>query len=455
MRPIYRKVSFLRRSRAMWGNTRVWRPRLVFWAGAVAIGVISVLFAKLADLAQETFHGVIETSGWTTFLPLIITPLGFIFCAYMAYSFFPNAQGSGIPQAIAARHLNDHEDRVRLLSLRMVFGKILLTVVGLFSGASIGREGPTVQVGASLMLQVARWGGMAQARGLILAGSAAGIAAAFNTPLAGIVFAIEEMGRSYEARTNGLVLTAVILSGLAAIGLVGNYTYFGASVAVATSFSDWLLVILCGVGGGAFGAFFSAGAVKALRRIKRWTTPDPFRRTLLLAAVCGFAVALIGVASGGTTFGTGYEQARGAVEGHALPWYFFLEKLLASFLSMVSGIPGGIFAPSLSVGASFGSTIGLLTGSNIGLAAVLGMAGYFAGVVQAPMTAFVIILEMTGSHDSVIALMCTSMLGYGTARIISHEPLYHALSRVFIADAIRRKRAEAASATPAQDQTSN
>ncbi|WP_346307321.1 chloride channel protein [Phyllobacterium sp.] len=455
MRPIYRKVSFLRRSRAMWGNTRVWRPRLVFWAGAVAIGVISVLFAKLADLAQETSHGVIGTSGWTTFLPLIITPLGFIFCAYMAYSFFPNAQGSGIPQAIAARHLNDHEDRVRLLSLRMVFGKILLTVVGLFSGASIGREGPTVQVGASLMLQVARWGGMAQARGLILAGSAAGIAAAFNTPLAGIVFAIEEMGRSYEARTNGLVLTAVILSGLAAIGLVGNYTYFGASVAVATSFSDWLLVILCGVGGGAFGAFFSAGAVKALRRIKRWTTPDPFRRTLLLAAVCGFAVALIGVASGGTTFGTGYEQARSAVEGHALPWYFFLEKLLASFLSMVSGIPGGIFAPSLSVGASFGSTIGLLTGSNIGLAAVLGMAGYFAGVVQAPMTAFVIILEMTGSHDSVIALMCTSMLGYGTARIISHEPLYHALSRVFIADAIRRKRAEAASATPAQDQTSN
>lgn len=455
MRPIYRKVSFLRRSRAMWGNTRVWRPRLVFWAGAIAIGVISVLFAKLADLAQETFHGVIGTSGWTTFLPLIITPLGFIFCAYMAYSFFPNAQGSGIPQAIAARHLNDHEDRVRLLSLRMVFGKILLTVVGLFSGASIGREGPTVQVGASLMLQVARWGGMAQARGLILAGSAAGIAAAFNTPLAGIVFAIEEMGRSYEARTNGLVLTAVILSGLAAIGLVGNYTYFGASVAVATSFSDWLLVIMCGVGGGAFGAFFSAGAVKALRRIKRWTTPDPFRRTLLLAAVCGFAVALIGVASGGTTFGTGYEQARSAVEGHALPWYFFLEKLLASFLSMVSGIPGGIFAPSLSIGASFGSTIGLLTGSNIGLAAVLGMAGYFAGVVQAPMTAFVIILEMTGSHDSVIALMCTSMLGYGTARIISHEPLYHALSRVFIADAIRRKRAEAASATPAQGQTSN
>ncbi len=444
MRPIYRKNSVLRRSRAMWGNRRVWRPRLVFWAGALAIGVISVAFAKLADMAQHLFHVMTGTHGWTTFLPLIITPLGFGFCAFMAIRFFPNAQGSGIPQAIAARHLTDDDDRARLLSLNMVAGKILLTIVGLFCGASIGREGPTVQVGASLMLQAARWGGMAHARGLIVAGSAAGVAAAFNTPLAGIVFAIEEMGRSYESRANGLVLTAVILSGLAAIGLVGNYTYFGESAAASTGFSDWFLVILCGVGGGAFGACFSAAALKASRRIRRWATSKPLHRMILLAVICGFAVAIVGILSGGMTFGTGYEQARGAVEGNALPWYYFLEKLLAGFLSMVSGIPGGIFAPSLSVGAGFGSAVGQLLGSNIGLAAILGMAGYFAGVVQAPMTAFVIILEMTGSHNSVIALMCASMLGYGTARMISHEPLYHALSRVFIADAIRRKRAEPA-----------
>ena len=110
---------------------------------------------------------------------------------------------------------------------------------------------------------------------------------------------------------------------------------------------------------------------------------------------------------------------------------------------MVSGIPGGIFAPSLSVGAGIGSTLGLMLGADIGLAALLGMAGYFAGVVQAPMTAFVIILEMTGNHDNVIPLMCASMLGYGTARMISREPLYHAMSRLIIADQLRRKRAEA------------
>jgi len=436
-----RKYPILRRSRAMWGSRRVWQPRLVFWAGAIAIGLISVLFAVLADKAQATFHQITGNSGgWRGMLPLAITPIGFVVCAWLAYAFFPGSQGSGIPQAIAARHLRDDKDRRYILSLRLVVGKIALTIVGLFCGASIGREGPTVQVGASMMLQVARWGGMAQARGLILAGSAAGIAAAFNTPLAGIVFAIEEMGRTYEARTNGLVLTAVILAGIASLGLLGNYTYFGVAKDTISLAADWPLVLFCGVTGGGFGALFSLLALKATRRIRRWNLNQPLGRVLIVAAVCGLLVAVIGVASGGLTFGTGYTQARSAVEGTPLPLFFFAEKFVAGLLSMISGIPGGIFAPSLAVGAGLGSSLGLIFGASTGLAALLGMAGYFAGVVQAPMTAFVIILEMTGNHDNVIALMCASMLGYGTARMISHEPLYHALSRVFIADAIRRRR---------------
>lgn len=438
-----RKYPMLRRSRAMWASRRVWQPRLVFWAGAICIGLISVLFAVLADRAQIAFHALIgHDGGWRAMLPLIVTPAGFALCAWLAHAYFPGSQGSGIPQAIAARHLRDESDRTHLLSLRLAGGKIALTVVGLFCGASIGREGPTVQVGASLMLQAARWGGMAQARGLILAGSAAGIAAAFNTPLAGIVFAIEEMGRTYEARTNGLVLTAVILAGLASLGLLGNYTYFGVARDTVAFASDWPLVLACGVIGGGLGALFSLLTLRITRRIRRWNRFQPLWRTLIVATVCGLLVAVIGIASGGLTFGTGYAQARGAIEGTPLPWLFFAEKFVAGLLSTVSGIPGGIFAPSLAVGAGIGSTLGLVLGANAGIAALLGMAGYFAGVVQAPMTAFVIILEMTGNHDNVIALMLASMLGYGTARMISREPLYHALSRVFIADAIRRRRAE-------------
>lgn len=441
MADIYRKSKLLRRSRVIWGSFSVWRPRLVFWCGALMTGVISVGFAKLADLAQHGFNRLTTATEWSYLLPLLLTPAGFALSAFLAIRFFPNAQGSGIPQAIAARHFKEGEDRGKLLSLRIAFGKIFLTVLGLFCGGSIGREGPTVQVGASIMLIVARFGGMAQARGLILAGSAAGIAAAFNTPLAGIVFAIEEMGRTYEARTNGLVLAAVIISGLAALGLSGSYHYFGSTSVAPLHLRDWFLVLACGIGGGALGAAFSGLALHFGQRIRRWAQPEPMKRMVLLALCCGLAIAAIGVLSGGKTFGTGYEEARNAVQGEALPYLFFLEKFAAGFLSMLSGIPGGIFAPSLSVGAGLGSTLGSLLGTNIALAAVLGMAGYFAGVVQAPMTAFVIILEMTGDHEAVIPLMAVSMLGFLTSRILSREPLYHGLSRVFIAAAIRARRA--------------
>lgn len=441
MADFYRKSKLIRRSRVFWGSFSLWRPRLIFWCGALATGVISVGFAKLADLAQHGFHGLTTATEWSFLLPLLLTPAGFALSACLAIRFFPNSQGSGIPQAIAARHLKEDEDRGKLLSLRIAFGKILLTALGLFCGASIGREGPTVQVGASIMLAVARFGGMAQARGLILAGSAAGIAAAFNTPLAGIVFAIEEMSRTYEARTNGIVLAAVIISGLAALGLSGSYHYFGSTSVAPVSMRDWELVLACGIGGGALGAAFSGMALHFGRRIRRWAQPEPMKRMVLLALFCGLAIAAIGVLSGGKTFGTGYEQARSAVQDEALPMLFFLEKFAAGFLSLLSGIPGGIFAPSLSIGAGLGSTLGTLLGTSISLAAVLGMAGYFAGVVQAPMTAFVIILEMTGNHEAAIPLMAVSMLGYLTSRILSREPLYHGLSRVFIAAAIRSRRA--------------
>lgn len=437
----YRQSKLLRRSRVFWGSFSLWRPRLVFWLGALAIGVISVGFAELADLAQHGFVSLTSSGPRAFLLPLALTPLGFMLSAYIAASWFPNSQGSGIPQAIAARHLRGPEERARLLSLRIAFGKILLTVLGLFSGASIGREGPTVQVGASIMLAAARVGGMAQARGLILAGSAAGIAAAFNTPLAGIVFAIEEMSRTYESRANGTVLTAVILSGLAALGLAGSYSYFGEASAAPTQMRDWLLVLACGICGGVLGAGFSGFALHFGQRVRRWAQPNPLLRMVGLAGLCGLAVAMIGILSGGTTFGTGYEQARAAVEGETLPALFFAQKLGASFISMLSGIPGGIFAPSLAVGAGLGSTIGSMLGTSIALAAILGMAGYFSGVVQAPMTAFVIILEMTGNHEAAIPIMAVSMIGYITSRILSREPLYHGLSRVFVAAAIRARRA--------------
>ncbi len=150
----------------------------------------------------------------------------------------------------------DVEGRLSLVSLRIAAGKIAVMMLGLLCGASIGREGPTVQVGAALMFAAGRRA-LDYQRGLLLAGAAAGIAAAFNTPLAGIVFGIEELSRSFESRTSGLVIAAVIAAGLTSLGLVGDYTYFGSTPAVLPFGRTWMVVPICAVIGGLAGGLFS------------------------------------------------------------------------------------------------------------------------------------------------------------------------------------------------------
>ncbi len=415
--------------RRTWLSRQVWQRRLVFFIGAILVGCISVLFTYTANWAQRSFAASVHRF-WL--LPLLVTPLGFVLCAWIGRQYFPGAQGSGIPQAIAARHLQAGENRRKLLAPKLIIGKIGLTVLGLLSGASVGREGPTVQVGATIMLQVARLGGLRNERGLILAGSAAGIAAAFNAPLAGIVFAIEEMSRSFEQRTNGLVLYAVIFAGLTSLGLVGNYTYFGTTSAAVTTPRDWALVVVCGVVGGLAGGLFARLLLEGTLLARRALAGVSPRRALLLPLACGVVAALAGAATHGATFGTGYTQARAAVEGHALSAFFWPAKFLATLATALSGIPGGIFAPSLAVGAGLGSWIAVAAGGGVSLGVVLGMAGYFAGVVQAPMTAFVIILEMTGNNENVIPLMLASVIGFAVSRVIAPEPLYHGLAKGFL-----------------------
>ncbi|WP_371813025.1 chloride channel protein [Kaistia sp. 32K] len=426
-RPRFRKLSD--QPLPPWLSRDFLRQRLVFWVGAGTIGLVSVFFAFAADQAQTLFQYMAGQGIW---VPLILSPLGFMLCAYLARTVFPGAAGSGIQQAIAACETTDIAARSKLLSLRVAIGKIFLTLVGIASGGSIGREGPTVQIGAAIMLKVGEIGGADRAKGLILAGSAAGISAAFNAPLAGIVFAIEEMSRSFEQKTSGLVLSAVIIAGLVSLGLVGNYDYFGQVSGSVKGVDGWVMVVLCGVFGGLAGALFGQLMLRLTQQIRVWTSVMPWKRTLAVAGACGLAVALIGIATGGSTFGTGYEHARAAIEGEVLPWYFAPAKFASTLLSSISGIPGGIFAPSLAVGTGVGSLLVLVMGGSAGVAALLGMAGYFAGVVQAPITAFVIILEMTGDSADLIPIMCASVIGYGVSSLLVPQSLYHGLAESLI-----------------------
>ncbi len=407
-----------------------WRRRALFLLGGLAVGGLAVAMAKLADGAQIVFHMVAARWAWA---PFVLAPGGFALAAWLTRTYFPGAQGSGIPQVIAAHKMEDLPARARLVSVRIAVGKIVLLLLGLVCGASAGREGPTVQVGASTMFFFGRLEPHRQP-GLMLAGSAAGIAAAFNAPLAGIIFGIEEMSRSFEVRASGLVLGTVIAAGLTSLALVGDYTYFGVTASTLPVGPQWVAVLVMGMAGGLAGGLFSRMLILFGKGFAhpagRWfrTHPIPF------AAACGLVLALCGLASGGTVFGTGYEQAEAILSGNgAITPLFGPAKLLATAVSSVSGIPGGIFSPSLAVGAGLGRDLAALMPSvPLSVFAILGMTAYLTGVVQAPLTSFVIVSEMTANHALVIPIMLASLIAQGASKLVCPDGVYHALSEHFM-----------------------
>ncbi|MBN8890141.1 MAG: chloride channel protein [Rhodospirillales bacterium] len=421
-------------------SPRQWKRRLVYWCGAIIVAAIAILFARAADVAQGLFTAALHGHAA---LALLIVPAGLAVSVVLTRRVFPGAQGSGIPQTIAALHMHDPRAIDGVLSMRVAIGKIGLTLLGLASGASIGREGPTVQIGAAVMhalgklLQLPR---IEMQRALVLAGGAAGVAAAFNTPVAGIVFAIEELSHSFEARTSGTVLTAVILAGITTVAFAGNYSYFGMISAQLDFGASWVAIALCALAGGVLGGVFSQLLVSASRGLPGRAGRFVMEHPAAFAVLCGLVLAAIGIASGGSTYGTGYVQARSLVEGTShLAWSFAPLKLLATLVSYLSGIPGGIFAPSLAVGAGLGDWLShLVPGAPVGAVVLLGMVAYFAGVTQAPITSTVIVMEMTDNQRMTIPLLATAMLAFGISRLICRRPLYGALARRFLAAVERR-----------------
>lgn len=406
-----------------------WKFRLAFWLAAIAVGLIAASFALLSSTADHFFHRVYDKSPYIAFA---LTPIGLAFIAWLTKKYFPGSEGSGIPQAIAAISMRHHGLRSRILSIRIAVAKIGLTCMGLLCGASIGREGPTVHIGASIMHSLRHFRffrGQEMTRGLILAGGAAGISAAFNTPLAGIMFAIEEMSRSYEDKTTGTLLIAVIIAGVTALAVLGNYTYFGSTSVSLTFRQVWPAVLLCGIAGGLLGGLFSMSLIHGSRRLAPFVSSYPVR----VAFICGLILSLVGFLSGGSTYGTGYEEARLLMAGEESVTGYSIFKMLATIASYLSGIPGGIFAPSLSVGAGLGADFAGLF-SDIPMAGIilLGMVGYFTGVVQTPITAFIIVMEMNDTPSMVLPLMATALLAKGISYLVCPTPIYEALADAYL-----------------------
>ncbi|WP_032093495.1 chloride channel protein [Necropsobacter rosorum] len=400
--------------------------------GATLVALFSLGFAKLADLGLEW------NAQWTAKYPLavwLVLPLGLALLAWFTPKFTPYVAGSGIPQVIASLSLPHGANKSRLLAFGQTLWKIPLTFLAMLFGASVGREGPSVQVGAAVMLA---WGNFCRKHGvafnglsaneLMATGAAGGLAAAFNAPLAGVVFAIEELGRGVMLRWERRVLLGVLAAGFILVALQGNNPYFPqyqGENEVPHMFM-WILLcgLVCGVCGGIFARLLAKGAAGlAPGRLRGWIRRHPITMALIL----GLLLAALGTYSNGQTYGTGYHVVANALDGQATRADIGIDKLFATVATYWTGIAGGIFTPSLTVGAGIGAQIWSLSGGAVDqrLLVLLCMAAFLAGATQSPVTASVIVMEMTGCQPVLFWLLICCLIASIISRQFNPKPFYH------------------------------
>ena len=320
---------------------RAWGRHALFVVAAVLTGLVAWYFQQAEVWGRDWFkflqgEGGLFGSEWrmpgvlAVLVPMLVVTGSMLLIMQLRDRFFAGTEGTGIPQAIAALKTPEGPFRSMMLSWRIVIGKILLLTMGLFSGMTIGREGPSVHVGACLMYlitKITHYPAHLVRRGLILGGGGAGIAAAFNAPIAGIIFAFEEIGRSFEKNNAGTVIRTVILASLVVVLLLGkDYLFYGQVQIDASSWTllQWSSVLFIGIIGGFLGGFFAQCVVKGTRVVgccmkwNVWITP----------LVIGGSLALLGLVSGGETYGSGFPQAEAMLipdaDGNtwSAPWHY-------------------------------------------------------------------------------------------------------------------------------------
>lgn len=418
---------------------RTWLDRGVVLAFAALTGLAVVGFTLLAEAATHAHAALRERVPGGTWLVLLWTPLLTVGVLWCTRRFAPGAFGSGIPQVVRACDDDLPAAQQRwLVSPLLALQKIVLVSGGLLAGLSIGREGPTVQVGAGLMAGARRWlsprSGI-DTHDLMVAGAAAGIAAAFNTPLGGIVFGLEQLTRRRGIAHSTLVIAVIVLAGLVAVAVFGNVTYFGR---LRVQSLDWalfapglLVALASGLAGGLFARLMVLSVRGSADRFSAWRQRHPYR----FAAGCALAVAVIGLVTQGQTAGAGYGPTRALLEGQSdLPGVYTLLKFCATWLSAWTGVPAGMFAPSLAIGAGIGHDVATLAELSREAAIpliALGMVGFLAATTQAPITAFIIVMEMVAGHTMVLSLMACAMLAAGVSRLVA-GPMYNELAALIV-----------------------
>lgn len=415
-----------------------------FWIGSIITGFLAVLYAKIFQWGESLLQIILNWHDWMIF---IIAPIGFVLSWWLVKEFAPYAKGSGIPQVMAAVEIanpKEHRKIHHLLSLKIIVFKILSSIMLVIGGGAVGREGPTIQIAGSVFRKVNEylpdWWPKISKKNMIMTGAAAGLSAAFNTPLGGVVFAVEELTKTHINYFKTALFTAVIIAGLTAQTLAGSYLYLGypktQGVEMGIIFPVILVAAVCG--------FFASHLSIIMLRINTWKKrlKTDWANILFLSA-SALVIASLAYFVNKEILGSGKEIMERTLftDDKHEDWYVPVLRMIGPALSFTSGGAGGIFAPALTAGASFGSVISgwiNLAPNETNVVILAGMVAFLTGITRAPFTSSIIVLEMTDRHSLIFYLMLAGMASSLISMIVSRHSLYDSLKEIYLEE-LRKK----------------
>jgi CIC family chloride channel protein len=414
-----------------WNTLLDEREEQVFLILTLLIGALVGLMAVAFIILTERVGMRLYPVGGAAWHRVLIPVVGSLVMGYLLYRYFPDARGSGVPQTKAA--LYAREGRITAATM---FGKFFCTSATLASGIPLGREGPTVQVGAGIASVLGRNLGLRpeKVKALIPVAAAAAIAAAFNTPLAAVLFALEEIVGDLHAPVLGSVVLAAATSWGVLRLLLGNDPLFKVPQYQLVNPWEFAIYAVLGVAGGLVSVAFTKlllGMRERFLKLSRKTVPfQPVIGGIVVGLMGWFVPQVLGV---------GYEHVGAVLNGGMalrVMVLLLVLKLFAVTTSYASGNAGGIFGPSLFLGAMLGGTIGTVAhnlfpyhAATAGAYALVGMGTVFAGIVRAPMTSVVMIFEITRDYAVIVPLMISNLVSLFIATRLQKQPIYEALAR--------------------------
>lgn len=399
------------------------------WVASILTGILAVAYEKLFEWTEHAVSSIFSASSWYIFL---LAPVGMTFSWWLIHKTTKSAGGSGIPQLMVAVELADTKKSGftdYFLNLRVILIKILSSISMLLGGGAIGREGPTLQIAGSIFQLVHRlipkeWPKIKH-KNMLITGGASGLAAAFNTPLGGIVYVVEELTKSHIGKFRSAVFAAVIISGLTAQLFLGSYLYLG--FPKLASLPSWgiLLVIVFAFISGIAGAGFSK-ILLILDAFRKGIAS--FRNQFVWAFLLSICFAALVYFSGKYAMGTGKLVLNDILfSAEKMPWYLFPVRVLACIISFAVGGAGGIFATSLASGASLGEILYQLISvpkEFKNLLVLVSMIGFLTGVTRSPFTAAILVLEMTDRHSAIFYFLLAGQVSNLAASLLMKHSFY-------------------------------